>query len=138
MRHLDRHAQRLDNAAGRLGRPSGIVGRQQLALSRLAQRLHFGQKSQREAHRAQLQTRSQALPSTVRQLLQKQHNSLDSASLRLAMTNPQNVLQRGYAWLSDEFGRTVHSKEGLKAGQPVRATLADGEVDLTVSPRRLI
>ena len=45
------------------------------------------------------------------------------------------VLQRGYAWLSDEHGQTISRVGQTHAGQAVRATLADGKVDLTVSPQ---
>ena len=56
-------------------------------------------------------------------------------SSRLLGRDPTLVLQRGYAWLADEEGRTITQVGQTFAGQALQATLADGKVDLTVSPR---
>ena len=48
------------------------------------------------------------------------------------------MLARGYALLTDEQGNAVTSAARTHIGQPLRATLADGEVDLAVTPPRLI
>ena len=61
---------------------------------------------------------------------------LERASLRLGLLDPTLVLQRGYAWLADEQGRTLTHVAQTYEGQSVQATLADGKVALTVSPRR--
>ncbi len=45
---VDASSQRLDLAAGRLGRPSALVGRQRLRLAHHAQRLHFAVLSRTE------------------------------------------------------------------------------------------
>jgi exodeoxyribonuclease VII large subunit len=50
----------------------------------------------------------------------------------LALLDPQLVLQRGYAWLADEAGATVVDASQVQAGQALRATLAKGQIDLTV------
>jgi exodeoxyribonuclease VII large subunit len=42
-------------------------------------------------------------------------------------------LRRGYTWLTSAEGQTITSVRQTRVGQLVRATLADGEVDLTVS-----
>ena len=63
---------------------------------------------------------------------------LDSAELRLGLLNPALVLKRGYAWLATLEGQSVTSTTQIHTGQPLRATLMDGEVDLTVSSPRLI
>ncbi len=46
--------------------------------------------------------------------------------------DPRLVLQRGYAWLSNEAGQAVTGVHQTHSGQILRASLADGEVDLTV------
>ncbi|KAB2887359.1 MAG: exodeoxyribonuclease VII large subunit, partial [Burkholderiaceae bacterium] len=48
------------------------------------------------------------------------------------------VLQRGYALLADTEGRSVTSVRQAKPGAALRATLADGALDLTVVPPRLL
>ena len=55
------------------------------------------------------------------------------AQLRLQLLDPKLVLRRGYAWLSDRQGQTIASVSQIHSGQSLTATLADGEVDLTVS-----
>jgi exodeoxyribonuclease VII large subunit len=54
------------------------------------------------------------------------------AALRLELLDPKLVLQRGFAWLSDEKGGAVVSAQQTHVGQSLRATLADGVVDLRV------
>ena len=63
---------------------------------------------------------------------------LERAALRLELLDPKVVLQRGYAWLSDLQGQPITTAKATHPGQPVRAVLADGQVDLTVATRQLI
>ena len=63
---------------------------------------------------------------------------LDRARLRLELLSPQLVLQRGYAWLANTEGQAITRVGQTRPGQGLRATLMDGEVDLTVSAPRLI
>jgi exonuclease VII large subunit len=51
----------------------------------------------------------------------------------IGLLDPSLVLRLGYAWLTDPQGHTLSSVAQMAPGQAVRATLADGEVDLTVS-----
>jgi exodeoxyribonuclease VII large subunit len=50
----------------------------------------------------------------------------------LNAVNPLDVLKRGYAILFDESGRVLRSATAARAGERVRARLADGELPLTV------
>lgn len=130
--HLDRQGQRLDLTATRLGRPSALVGRQHLRLASSAQRLqssalYFVQQKLQEVQRQQT-----ALPQAVQRGLQRRDERLQRAELRLNLLDPSLVLQRGYAWLSDSAGHTITRAQQTRPGQRLRATLADGAVDLTV------
>jgi exodeoxyribonuclease VII large subunit len=58
---------------------------------------------------------------------------LERAALRLSSVDPRQVLERGYAWLSDERGQALTHAAQFQPGQAVRATLADGDVPLTVA-----
>ena len=137
-RQIDLRHQRLDQAAQRLGRPSGLVARQQLRLAALAQRMRHGSllKTQRIAQA------SQALQANMPQILQRslmqRRDRLERAALRLELLNPQLVLQRGYALLTDDQGQPVTRPAQVRAGDPVHARLAEGELDLTVAQRRLL
>ncbi len=135
---LDRQGQRLDQAASRLGRPSALVARQQLRLSQQAQQLRYGVRSGVLAHRTRLDETRQRLESGTRNRAQAAVMRLDRARLRLELLDPRLALQRGYALLQDMEGRPVTQAAQTRVGQALRATLADGEVDLTVSPPRLI
>ncbi|CAN7411231.1 exodeoxyribonuclease VII large subunit [Variovorax sp. LjRoot130] len=130
---LDVLSQRLDLAAGRLGRPSTLVTRQQLRLAHHAQRLHYAVLS-RTQRLAQAQQALQAeLPLKFTRVLVQRKERLERAALRLQLLDPALVLQRGYAWLTNEQGQAVTSVRGLTPGDAVRARLADGTVDMTVN-----
>ncbi len=137
-RQLDQRHQRLDHVAQRLGRPSGLVGRQQLQLARLAQRLRHAVllKTQRLA---QAQSALEAhLPQSVARNLQQRADRVERAALRLELLDPRLVLQRGYALLTDVAGQPVVRPAQVQPGDAVVATVAEGAIDLTVSQRRLL
>ena len=73
------------------------------------------------------------MPVSVQRGLARQHDRLARASLRLGLLDPSLVLQRGYAWLADAQGHAITSVRQTHTAQAVRATLADGTLDLTVS-----
>lgn len=136
---LDVRHQRLDQAAARLGRPSGLVARQQMQLARLAQRMQHGarMKLQRMAQsRCALEA---VLPDKLQRHLWQQAEGLDRARLRLELLDPRLVLQRGYALLTDMQGQAVTSAGQARPGDALQARLADGVVDMTVAaqPRLL-
>ena len=137
-RQLDQRHQRLDHVAQRLGRPSGLVGRQQLQLARLAQRMRHAVllKTQRLA---QVQKALEAdLPQSVARSLQQRADRVERAALRLELLDPRLVLQRGYALLTDDAGQPIMRPAQVRPGDAVVATLAEGAIDLTVSQRRLL
>ena len=59
-------------------------------------------------------------------------------ALRLELLDPRLVLQRGYALLTDTAGQAVTSVRQAQPGDALRATLADGAVDVTVVQPRLL
>ena len=137
-RQIDLRHQRLDQAAQRLGRPSGLVARQQLRLSGLAQRMRHAAllKTQRLA---QSDKALQAhLPQIMQRSLVQRRERLERAALRLSLLNPQLVLRRGYALLTDAQGQPVMRPAQVRPGEAVHARLAEGELDLTVAQRRLL
>ncbi len=113
-RMLDRHSQRLDMAAVRIGKPSGVV-------SGLRHRLD-------SAH--------QRLGSAFSRDLEQRRHRVQTAELRLGLLDPTLVLSRGYAWLTDARGVALTRVSQLHSGQPVGAQLADGSAELTVQSVR--
>ena len=137
-RQLQAQNQRLDWAASRVSRPSHLVTRQQARLAGQTQRLRHALQSGVQRESSRLQGLALAFPQAMAGALAQQQRRLERAQLRLEPLDPKLVLQRGYAWLADLQGQAVTSARATHPGQALRATLADGEVDLTVSAPRLI
>lgn len=137
-RQLQSHAQRLDWAASRVSRPSHLVTQQQARLSGLAQNLKHAMRSNLTHERLRVQSLGTDFPREMNGRLERCRQQFERAELRLELLDPKLVLQRGYAWLADLQGQPITRVKATHVGQPVRATLADGEVDLTVSAPRLI
>ncbi len=137
-RQIDLRHQRLDQAAQRLGRPSGLAAREQLRLARCAQRLRHGMLLNLE----RLALKNKALEVDFAQKTARhislQSDRLERARLRLELLNPHLVLQRGYALLTDSQGHAVTSVGQARLGDALRATLADGVLDVTVDQPRLL
>ena len=137
-RQIDLRHQRLDQAAQRLGRPSGLAAREQLRLARCAQRLRHGTLLNLE----RLALKNKALEADFAQKTARhialQSDRLERARLRLELLNPHLVLQRGYALLTDSHGHAVTSVGQARLGDALRATLADGVLDVTVDQPRLL
>lgn len=137
-RHLDRQQQRLDHASQRLGRPSRQLGRNQLQLARSAQRLRHAMqlRLQRQQHTQQQLARQ--IPQGLQRGLEAQQRRLERAALRLELLDPRHALQRGYALLTDAKGRAVTRVAQARPGDALRASLSDGDIDLTVIHPRLL
>ncbi len=136
-RQIDKHSQRLDAMAARLGRPSALLARQQRLLLGAAHGLRQGAALALAQQRGSLQALGQALPRSTQQALAHARQRLDRAALRLGLLDPALVLQRGYAWLQDDAGQALTSASQARPGQQLQATLADGRLNLSVQSRRL-
>ena len=52
--------------------------------------------------------------------------------IALALLDPQLVLERGYAYLTDADGDAITRTAQTRPGQSIRARLSDGQLGLTV------
>jgi exodeoxyribonuclease VII large subunit len=129
---VDRMSQRLDWIAGRLGRPSSRLADQKSRLTRMSQALQFGLKAQVQLNRQKLQRTAEALPRARLQNLQACRQQLQNMQTRLGLLDPHLVLDRGYAWLTDESGQALTQLTHFHTDQKVTATLSDGTVQLEV------
>lgn len=136
LRHLDRQTQRLDLAGSRLGRPSAGLAHAHARLGQQAQRLRYVVQTRMRQSRQDWEEVRTRVPARFSSRLQDEQRRLDRLALRLQLLDPKLVLQRGYAWLQDGAGHAVSSVRQAHAGQALHATLADGEVDLTVCGSR--
>lgn len=129
---FDKMNQRLDWVAGRLGRPSGRISDQNAKLQRIGQTLKFAMKTQVNQHLQGIKDLSLNLPKALQNNLQSQQRGLNHHQTRLGLLDPHLVLERGYAWLTDESGKALTHAKDFQPAQDVSATLADGQVKLTV------
>ncbi|MGH6646569.1 exodeoxyribonuclease VII large subunit [Aquabacterium sp.] len=134
---LDGLAQRLDQAAMRLSRPAQALGRERHDLALLAQRM------QSAGHR-RLGLAAQAWPAwqsrLTRAVAQRQtqaHHRVDALQNRLHALDPQRVLERGYAWLSDANGHAITKASQAAIGSALDVVLADGRLQVEVSSRSI-
>ncbi|HSW21070.1 MAG TPA: exodeoxyribonuclease VII large subunit [Ramlibacter sp.] len=132
-RRLDVAAQRVDGAASRLGRPSGLVGAQQQRLARHAQRLRYAVLARLQRAHSTLDAVESARRGQARQRLSLQAQQVERAALRLSLLDPRLVLQRGYALLTRPDGSVLSSAAQAKPGMSLRGLLSDGSIDLTVA-----
>lgn len=103
-RGLERRAQALDQTARRLLMPSDALHQQKSSLTQCASRLR------------------QAL---LARLLAAKHKAQQTES-KLGLMHPQKVLDRGFAWVSDEAGAVVVDPSQVQTSQRLNLHLARG------------
>lgn len=59
-------------------------------------------------------------------------SKLGGISARLQSVNPKNVLQRGYAIVTDPNGKILNSVRQVEIGDQVKVQIADGELDTEI------
>jgi exodeoxyribonuclease VII large subunit len=133
---VDRMSQRLDWIGARLGRPSSRLSDQSSRLMRLSQALQFGLRSQVQSNTQKLQRLEESLPRACQQTFKDIQQQLKDVETRLGLLDPHLVLDRGYAWLTDDSGRALTKVGNFQVAHIVTATLADGQVDLQVKAAR--
>lgn len=137
-RQLETQNQRLDWAASRVSRPSHVVMRQRARLTSVAQNLTHATRSVLQHELLRLETRQADFPRQIAMNVLHHRRRMERTEMLVELQDPKLLLQRGYAWLADMDGKPVTTVKATRTGQALRATLADGEVDLTVSAPRLI
>jgi exodeoxyribonuclease VII large subunit len=129
---IDQRAQRLDRLTQRLGRPSGRLHDNHQRLLAAQHRMQRGLGLAVQAHRNRLQSLAQALPLVVGQAASLHRQRLDRSKVALSLLDPQLVLERGYALLTDTQGKAITRAGQAAAGDAMRARLSDGVLDLSV------
>jgi exodeoxyribonuclease VII large subunit len=137
-RRVDAAAQRVDIAATRLGRPSTRMAEQHRHLARQQDRLRHAVQLRLQRAHAQLDAADARRTVGSSRLLERAQQRLQHHQVRLELMDPRLVLRRGYAWLTDAQGVVIRSAAQTQPGEALRATLAQGEVDVVVSRPRLL
>lgn len=130
---LDLQAQRLDTLALRLARPAEGLRRREAELALLGTRLARAARRLVERADDRLQQLGGRLVRSGAVLRRAEAQRLAMLEHRLRALDPQHVLERGYAWLTDAQGRVVSSVGTLAPGDALQATLSDGRADLQVT-----
>jgi len=132
-RQQDRQVQRLSAVAVRLSRPQALLSQHRQWLDQLGHRLQAGVQNDLTDKGHQLERLNDRLGFGRDQEVQNHIQRLERATLRLSSLDPHRVLERGYAWLSDDKGQALTHVGQFQPGQSVQATLSDGVLPLTVS-----
>ncbi len=127
---IDQRGQRLDWLAQRLGRPSVRLHQATQQLDRLQARLQQGLARSTARSRQRIELLALRLPAALQRDVQMRQQRLQRSDMALGLLDPGLVLERGYAWLTDADGQAITRAADIDPGQAVRATLADGSVDL--------
>lgn len=126
-RAIEGRALRLDQAALRFARPGQVLARHAHLLKAHDERRRNALLSAIRLQQQRQQAWRERLARAPHVPLQRASDRLDALQARLQALDPRRVLQRGYAWVTDESGHAVVSVQGLHPGQRVRAVWADGE-----------
>lgn len=129
---IDQRAQQLDRLAQRLGRPSTRAHASHQHLTGLQHRLQSGLLLASQCQHNRLQALRAALPLALQRAMNQHSRRVQQCETALGLLDPRLVLERGYAFLTDEQGLAITRTTQARPGQALRATLADGELGLTV------
>ena len=96
------------------------------------ERLYANLKSGFENYGLKLQRLKESADGSIRSLLQQAESRLSQLKTDADLSNPKNVLQRGYAMVQGEDGSWIESAGRLQPGQPLTLQFADGTALVTV------
>ena len=131
-RKVDQQSQSLDRVQARLGRPSGWLAKQRQELQSHGQHLKFAVKGQVVRETQQLASMQSLWPNQLKSAVSRFEERLKHSERSLALLDPHLVLQRGYAWVTDETGHTVTSTKKMTLGQALQVQLSQGQAAVTV------
>lgn len=135
-RRLDREGQRLDGLALRTGKPARMMAAQSERLDALGWRLRQGLDHAVQRRFQGLTPWAQRLQRAHSVQFAKAPQHVSTLQARLQASHPQQVLQRGYAWLEDPHGRPLMRAADIPPGQAFCAVLQDGQVQAQAQPRQ--
>ena len=132
-RRIDAQAQHLDRLAQRLGRPSALTARERARLQAHEHRLERALALRIDRQRQHLLRLEQAWQSAGRRDTERRRLRLERWGAQLALLDPQLVLQRGYALVTDAQGHVVTRADQTAQDAPLHVALAAGQLDVRVS-----
>lgn len=131
-RQLERQARRVEGLHARWGRPLGRVSEERAWLQAREQAMQRALLETLQSGRHRLERLQDQTRWALQRHLQHTQQGLQRWAFQLAALDPSRVLERGYAWISDESGVPLVRAHQLQPGQAVRAQFSDAAVDLQV------
>ena len=153
-RQLATHNQTLDWMSRRLVSPKAAIASKRQLLGQRAQSLRYASELPLQRSRHQLQQLEQRLTSVPpdtrhlqrilgewqrrlsvaqQQVMRHHRQGLAGLENQLALLNPQRTLERGYAIVSDQHGKTLRASTALQANSVVHIRLAEGSADIGIA-----
>jgi exodeoxyribonuclease VII large subunit len=131
---LREQAQRLDDLEQRLVlAQKNLLQRRRSQLALLESRLHARSPLPRlQQMQRDLLRQRQRLTAAMQHRLQRSQEQLAHLAGMLDSLSPLATLQRGYAIITDPAGRLITDANSVSVGDQVQATLAKGQLGLTV------
>lgn len=150
-------SQKIDFFSQRLTHPKQKLTQQKQQLLQQAKQCQYSFLQQYHQHQQQLKQYTQTLQHTRPniQLSQQKLHTIQAALVRhsqhllafkkqqlageihlLNAIAPHNILQRGYAMVQDNKGKIISHAQQVKTGQKLHLTLAQGKLDVQVSPQQ--
>jgi len=132
-RYVERGRERLEAQARLLPRRDAILGPQRQRLDELGARLDRGLERRADAARGWLDRVGGALrPSVLERQLEAARARADAAWRLIQSLNPDRVLERGYARVTDRAGGTLSTAEAARAAGTVTLVFRDGPAEAQV------
>ncbi len=134
-RRLFDHSQKLDAITMRLSRAANAgVRERRTRLSTLAARLarHAPDRTV-EIHRSRCEALERRLGRAARAGLARRRSRVAALARALGAFGPQATLERGYSILLRDDSQVVRDASEVRPGEPLRARLARGALDLDVA-----
>lgn len=131
---LARYRQALDRLAcsRMMTEPDTYFREKRLLLDYQSSRLAHGLRRSASEQRERLGRLSAALPGSGVRAVTKRRERLNALAAALDAMSPLKVLGRGYSIAQREDGKAVSSIQDVSAGDKLKLTLSDGDVDCQV------
>lgn len=138
-RALERQSQRLDLASLRLSAPAQQLQQRRTQLAQFTARLHTAAHNQLRAQRQALPLHQLRQTRAAAHCLQNAHHRNAQLATRIELLAPQQLMRRGWALLTASDGQTpITTTAAAPVGAALKAHLADGILDVTVTQPKLI
>jgi exodeoxyribonuclease VII large subunit len=130
-RYAERADERLTATARRLPVADSLLGPQRQRTDDLGERLKRGLGRRLSDARGDIAKTAGGLrPILLRQRLSASESRLAQLWRVAQSLNPSNILDRGYALVTDRAGKVVTSSDKAKSAGALRLRFADGEIDV--------